>query len=171
MKSFSLFFCQSIIESLSFKEVSCLPSEPFELRPGNVWFPLPIHFDLRYLMSRLQLTKGQHNTRERDHLFFLLLFETRSWFHSVPFNGTTAITLESCSSYRFFFISCPFFLSRCFIRSLGPPEIKPKDSTAAEMVSRRKILSRSRDDLNLETFVQDEEDVWYQKEKLFRVSD
>lgn len=39
------------------------------------------------------------------------------------------------------------------------------------MVSRRKILSRSRDDLNMDApFVQEEEDVWYQKEKLFRVS-
>jgi hypothetical protein len=38
------------------------------------------------------------------------------------------------------------------------------------MVSRRKILSRSRDDLNLDAFVQQEEDVWYQKDKLFRVS-
>merc|ERR1719249_170589 len=39
------------------------------------------------------------------------------------------------------------------------------------MVSRRKILSRSRDDLNLEAPVpgeQDEEDVWYQKDKLFK---
>lgn len=53
--------------------------------------------------------------------------------------------------------------------SLGPPE-KPKDSATADMVSRRKILSRSRDDLNLETFIGEEEDVWYQKEKLFRVS-
>lgn len=42
-----------------------------------------------------------------------------------------------------------------------------------EMVSRRKILSRSRDDLNLEHQYQqqdDEEDVWYQKEKLYKVS-
>jgi hypothetical protein len=40
------------------------------------------------------------------------------------------------------------------------------------MVSRRKILSRSRDDLNLEqSYIQQEaeEDVWYQKEKLFKV--
>nr|CAD7263481.1 unnamed protein product [Timema shepardi] len=39
------------------------------------------------------------------------------------------------------------------------------------MVSRRKILSRSRDDLNIEsTYVlrEDEEDVWYQKEKLYK---
>lgn len=38
------------------------------------------------------------------------------------------------------------------------------------MVSRRKILSRSRDDLNLEGPVpaEDEEDVWYQKEKLYK---
>jgi hypothetical protein len=41
-----------------------------------------------------------------------------------------------------------------------------------DMVSRRKILSRSRDDLSSDVFVQhqEEEDVWYQKEKLFRVS-
>lgn len=38
------------------------------------------------------------------------------------------------------------------------------------MVSRRKILSRSRDNLNSDIYVQEEEDVWYQKEKLFRVS-
>lgn len=41
------------------------------------------------------------------------------------------------------------------------------------MVSRRKILSRSRDDLNLEPSPykpEDEEDVWYQKDKLFKVS-
>lgn len=45
-----------------------------------------------------------------------------------------------------------------------------------EMVSRRKILSRSRDDLNLEQQYQqqqmqeDEDDVWYQKDKLYKVS-
>jgi len=41
------------------------------------------------------------------------------------------------------------------------------------MVSRRKILSRSRDDLNLDqTFTQqeEEEDIWYQKDKLYKVS-
>lgn len=43
------------------------------------------------------------------------------------------------------------------------------------MVSRRKILSRSRDDLNLEQQYQqqqqeDEDDVWYQKDKLYKVS-
>ncbi len=42
-------------------------------------------------------------------------------------------------------------------------------TTGGEMVSRRKILSRSRDDLNMDAPPQDEEDVWYQKEKLFRV--
>ncbi|XP_043193471.1 uncharacterized protein LOC122365914 isoform X3 [Amphibalanus amphitrite] len=37
-----------------------------------------------------------------------------------------------------------------------------------EMVSRRRILSRSRDDLNLEAAYQEEEDdVWYKKEKLY----
>ena len=54
---------------------------------------------------------------------------------------------------------CP---SVCF--SCGP-------SSSGEMVSRRKILSRSRDDLNLDANQDlDEEDVWYQREKLFRVS-
>ncbi|XP_031623535.1 uncharacterized protein LOC116340913 isoform X2 [Contarinia nasturtii] len=52
-------------------------------------------------------------------------------------------------------------------RSLGPLETLPR-----EMVSRRKILSRSRDDLNLEHQYQqqqdDEEDVWYQKDKLYK---
>lgn len=44
------------------------------------------------------------------------------------------------------------------------------------MVSRRMILSRSRDDLNLnQTYMQqqqveEEEDIWYSKEKLFKVS-
>lgn len=40
------------------------------------------------------------------------------------------------------------------------------------MVSRRKILSRSRDDLNLvdTVYVQEDEDTWLNKEKLFRVS-
>jgi hypothetical protein len=38
-----------------------------------------------------------------------------------------------------------------------------------EMVSRRRILSRSRDDLNMDYNVQqDEDDVWHQKDKLYR---
>lgn len=55
-----------------------------------------------------------------------------------------------------------------YIYSLGPLETLPR-----EMVSRRKILSRSRDDLNLEHQYQqqdDEEDIWYQKDKLYKVS-
>lgn len=57
-----------------------------------------------------------------------------------------------------------------FSSSCGPVETFPR-----EMVSRRKILSRSRDDLNLDqAYLQqqqeDEEDVWYQKDKLFKVS-
>lgn len=40
------------------------------------------------------------------------------------------------------------------------------------MVSRRKILSRSRDDLSSDQpyIKEEEEDVWYQKDKLFKVS-
>ena len=39
------------------------------------------------------------------------------------------------------------------------------------MVSRRKILSRSRDDLNTEqpAMQEEEEDVWYQRDKLYKV--
>ena len=46
-------------------------------------------------------------------------------------------------------------------------------SSSGEMVSRRKILSRSRDDLNhteAPAQAEEEEDVWYQKEKLYKVS-
>lgn len=50
--------------------------------------------------------------------------------------------------------------------SVGPPETKTPLETG-DMVSRRKILSRSRDDL---TYIQNEEDVWYSKDKLVRVS-
>lgn len=47
---------------------------------------------------------------------------------------------------------------------------EPSAAEAAEavMISRRKILSRSRDELNVDFTVEDEEDVWYQKEKLFK---
>ena len=37
------------------------------------------------------------------------------------------------------------------------------------MVSRRKILSRSRDDLNMEAPPDEEEDIWYNKDKLYKV--
>lgn len=45
-------------------------------------------------------------------------------------------------------------------------------AAGGEMVSRRRILSRSRDDLT-QAFaapVEEEEDVWYQKDKLYKVS-
>lgn len=39
------------------------------------------------------------------------------------------------------------------------------------MISRRKIISRSLDNLDvIGTHAEEEEDVWYDKEKLFRVS-
>ena len=44
-------------------------------------------------------------------------------------------------------------------------------TAAARMVSRRKILSRSRDDLNIEAPPpEEEEDIWYNKDKLYKVS-
>lgn len=39
-----------------------------------------------------------------------------------------------------------------------------------DMVSRRRILSRSRDDLHLDNFPEEEDDVWHIKEKLYKVS-
>ncbi|CAH0562502.1 unnamed protein product [Brassicogethes aeneus] len=47
----------------------------------------------------------------------------------------------------------------------------PLPATPSEMVSRRRILSRSRDDLHMDSNFQapeDEEDVWYQKDKLYK---
>ncbi|XP_055623714.1 uncharacterized protein LOC129767118 [Toxorhynchites rutilus septentrionalis] len=57
--------------------------------------------------------------------------------------------------------------NRMLERSLGSLEA----TLPREMVSRRKILSRSRDDLNLDsTFIaqEEEEDVWYNKDKLYK---
>lgn len=53
------------------------------------------------------------------------------------------------------------------------PLVLPLPETPSEMVSRRRILSRSRDDLHMDSTFQapeDEEDVWYQKEKLYKVN-
>jgi len=54
---------------------------------------------------------------------------------------------------------------------------KKTSNGGGAMVSRRKILSRSRDDLNVDfapviarDIEEDEEDVWYHKDKLYRVS-
>ncbi|CAH2102185.1 unnamed protein product [Euphydryas editha] len=51
--------------------------------------------------------------------------------------------------------------------SLGPFEAV----TGGEMVSRRRILSRSRDDLTqaFAAQMEEEEDVWYQKDKLYKL--
>lgn len=55
--------------------------------------------------------------------------------------------------------------------SCGPP-LPP--APVGDMVSRRRILSRSRDDLNLDSTFnaqqEEEEDVWYNKDKLYKVS-
>ncbi|CAN7999050.1 unnamed protein product, partial [Ixodes hexagonus] len=46
--------------------------------------------------------------------------------------------------------------------------VPAEEDTETAMISRRKILSRSRDELNVDFTTEDEEDVWYQKEKLFK---
>lgn len=56
-------------------------------------------------------------------------------------------------------------LTRIFVFRCGP-------APQSEMVSRRRILSRSRDDLNLDSayvMQEEEEDVWYQRDKLYKV--
>ncbi|XP_017782158.1 PREDICTED: uncharacterized protein LOC108566679 isoform X2 [Nicrophorus vespilloides] len=53
----------------------------------------------------------------------------------------------------------------------GPIELPLPVTPQSEMVSRRRILSRSRDDLHMDSTFQppeDEEDVWYQKDKLYK---
>ena len=46
-----------------------------------------------------------------------------------------------------------------------------EDRSSHRMVSRRKILSRSRDDLNIEAPPpEEEEDIWYNRDKLYKVS-
>ena len=57
-------------------------------------------------------------------------------------------------------------LSQCWVLPLGRGEGNGHVTTQ-NMVSRRKILSQSRDELS---YVQEEEeDVWYTKDKLFKV--
>lgn len=61
----------------------------------------------------------------------------------------------------------------CVLPSSTSPLELPLPSPPSEMVSRRRILSRSRDDLHMDTTFQppeDEEDVWYQKDKLYKVN-
>ena len=52
-------------------------------------------------------------------------------------------------------------------------KLKQQQQQKKIMVSRRKILSRSRDELHSDIYFMaedDDEDVWYSKEKLYRVS-
>lgn len=52
--------------------------------------------------------------------------------------------------------------------STSPLEL-PLPPPPSEMVSRKKILSRSRDDLHNFQPPEEEEDVWYNKDKLYKV--
>ena len=86
------------------------------------------------------------------------------YFNDCSFKKPSSFCIAINSYYFLFF--CSYF---------EDPNTRP-----VAMVSRRKILSRSRDDLNLEdsnSFRPDragaaaeEEDVWYAKEKLYKVS-
>lgn len=103
----------------------------------------------------------QHTQRSSIQLLSIHPFDRRV-FHKLFIHKIYEFYLI-CVLFSFFFVS--------FSCSLGPLETLPR-----EMVSRRKILSRSRDDLNLEhhqhqyVTQDDEEDIWYQKDKLYKVS-
>lgn len=70
-------------------------------------------------------------------------------------------------------LNCESGSRHCRFRSSGTSPLElPLPLPPSEMVSRRKILSRSRDDLHMDTTFQqpeDEEDVWYQRDKLYKV--
>ncbi|XP_073958359.1 uncharacterized protein [Choristoneura fumiferana] len=56
-------------------------------------------------------------------------------------------------------------------KSISTPSLGPFETlSGGEMVSRRRILSRSRDDLTqaISAQIEEEEDVWYQKDKLYK---
>lgn len=101
------------------------------------------------------------NLLERLFLFNLWWCLTRIW----PVHFLIMIRRRGRRSAP---VSSNAFSLSLLFSSCGP-------SNSGEMVSRRKILSRSRDDLNLdgpmpgEGQPPDEEDVWYQKEKLYKV--
>ena len=57
--------------------------------------------------------------------------------------------------------------SQCLTWSVNNKQ--SRDSDAAAMVSRRKILSQSRDELNFRSH-EEEEDTWYNKDKLYKVN-
>lgn len=63
-------------------------------------------------------------------------------------------------------VSFLYFYSR---NSEKPPSPSPERTST--MVSRRRILSRSRDDLNIPDNPLEEEDVWFSKDKLLKVSE
>ncbi|KAL1396995.1 hypothetical protein pipiens_002599 [Culex pipiens pipiens] len=80
---------------------------------------------------------------------------------------TVAITIGSCCGLQSGAEMVLYHTEKVIV-ALGSLEA----TLPREMVSRRKILSRSRDDLNLDsTFIaqEEEEDVWYQKDKLYKV--
>lgn len=97
-------------------------------------------------------------------VFFLLAIINRVYF----FFFMSIIFFYHKKNYSALILISILYFFLFSIYSLGPLETLPR-----EMVSRRKILSRSRDDLNLEHQYQqqdDEEDIWYQKDKLYKVS-
>ena len=63
---------------------------------------------------------------------------------------------------------CVWLKKKCFLFSI----ILSREFRKTAMVSRRKILSRSRDELHSDIYYMaenDDDDVWYNKEKLYAV--
>ncbi|XP_004930030.2 uncharacterized protein LOC114242833 isoform X1 [Bombyx mandarina] len=70
-------------------------------------------------------------------------------------------------NHRLFRLNRKSTLSRS--SSMSTPSLGPFEAvTGSEMVSRRRILSRSRDNLSQTLTQEEEEDVWYQKDKLYK---
>ena len=95
--------------------------------------------------TRTRLWNNKKVEKENFVIVFLLIFSlSRALF---PFDFNFLISLFVC-------------LFVCY--SCGP-------TIGQDMVSRRRILSRSRDDLHLDNFPEEEDDVWHIKEKLYKV--
>uniref|UniRef100_A0A182SB13 Uncharacterized protein n=1 Tax=Anopheles maculatus TaxID=74869 RepID=A0A182SB13_9DIPT len=89
---------------------------------------------------------------------------------ATPFENFISHVLRRPMDRHWCAVLPPDWRKRWNANSLGSLEA----TLPREMVSRRKILSRSRDDLNLDqSYItqEEEEDVWYQKEKLYKVSE
>lgn len=150
----------------------------FSIRSHLYIFMVILPSTVRWISSANSASANESTRSLAQHTLLCIHIHTVQLLSIHPFDRKLVLFLHSNLLYSkiytmifiwLFCFVCFFSFSRLF-RSLGPLETLPR-----EMVSRRKILSRSRDDLNLEHHHQyvtqdDEEDIWYQKDKLYKVS-